>query len=127
MHHEEFLTLVPAREVNPGAVVSLRTHPVAGLLATAQTQPLPPCTYSLPKIIRTLRLSGGAGKKREAPLPKPPAKKHAPADVPANDGADAAPAEVEEKPDVSRNWDVQKVAPPRSVSVAAVAYPGALT
>lgn len=56
-----------------------------------------------------LRLTGGAGKKRDAPSPRNPVKKHAGASDTALAGADAAEAEAEEKPDTSRNWDVQRV------------------
>ena len=69
---------------------------------------LPPFTYpSLRCAINTLRLSGGAGKKRDAaPSPRAPAKKHAVSGSMEDDGDANSPAE---NADTSRNWDVQKV------------------
>lgn len=73
-----------------------------------------PCTASSARplfrsAIKALRLSGGAGKKREAPSPRAPAKKHAGAGSGAEDSNNSTAVEADEKPDVSRNWDVQKV------------------
>ena len=70
---------------------------------------LPRFKYTaLGSALKALRLSGGAGKKREAPSPRAPAKKHAASGSIAEDG-DGKAAEAEETPDTSRNWDVQKV------------------
>ena len=56
-------------------------------------------------------LSGPTWQRDRAPSPRAPAKKHAGAGSGVEDSNNATAAEADEKPDISRNWDVQKVMP----------------
>lgn len=90
----------------------------AGVLTASQAfRPPPLALANVKPPLSALRLSGGGGKKREAPSPRVPGSKRVAAGVGAADAADPIAAEVEEEaPDTSRNWDVQKVASVRPVS-----------
>jgi hypothetical protein len=87
-----------------------------GATAGQASWPLPISLANVRPALSALRLSGGGGKKREAPSPKAPGTKRVAAGAGAADAADPTAAEGEEEaPDTSRNWDVQKVARVRRV------------